>query len=239
MILPQRKPGGKRGLKEGLEGSDPPPKGIKRRRKDENDDDIFRACKVCGEEAGRHSYYGGQVCASCRAFFRRSVNSGANKAYFCVKNGNCEVNSKTRKQCQYCRYRLCEDAGMKTSWVLTDTEKKLKSSEGKEGKQKRNSIDYDEVSNPPSLSGESSSIFISETELVLINELVEISDFWETSKVNDMDTTLIREIFRMVAFGSMLSEVGLAQLAGTMKLRTKNFALRLRELQQLSKQDRD
>ena len=26
MILPQRKPGGKRGLKEGLEGSDPPPK---------------------------------------------------------------------------------------------------------------------------------------------------------------------------------------------------------------------
>ena len=29
---------------------------------------------------------------------------------------------------------------MKTSWVLTDTEKKLKSSEGKEGKQKRNSI---------------------------------------------------------------------------------------------------
>ena len=26
MILPQRKPGGKRRLKEGLEGSDPPPK---------------------------------------------------------------------------------------------------------------------------------------------------------------------------------------------------------------------
>ena len=57
-------------------------------------------------------------------------------------------------------------------------------------------LDYNEVSNPPSLSGESSSIFISETELVLINELVEISDFWETSKVNDMDTTLIREIIR-------------------------------------------
>ena len=57
-------------------------------------------------------------------------------------------------------------------------------------------LDYEEVSNPSSLSGESSSIYISETELVLINELVEISDFRETSKVNDMDTTLIREIIR-------------------------------------------
>ena len=34
------------------------------------------------------------------------------------------------------------------------------------------------------------------TELALINELVDISDFWVTSKVNDMDTALIREIIR-------------------------------------------
>ena len=32
-----------------------------------------RLCHVCGAPAGRHNYYGGQVCASCRAFFRRSV----------------------------------------------------------------------------------------------------------------------------------------------------------------------
>ena len=32
-----------------------------------------RVCHVCGAPAGRHNYYGGQVCASCRAFFRRSV----------------------------------------------------------------------------------------------------------------------------------------------------------------------
>ena len=31
-------------------------------------------CYVCGEKAGKHSYYGGQVCASCRAFFRWVLN---------------------------------------------------------------------------------------------------------------------------------------------------------------------
>ena len=31
---------------------------------------LFSA-QVCGAKAGRHSYYGGDVCTSCRAFFRR------------------------------------------------------------------------------------------------------------------------------------------------------------------------
>ena len=30
-------------------------------------------CQVCGEIAGKHNYYGGRSCPSCRAFFRRSV----------------------------------------------------------------------------------------------------------------------------------------------------------------------
>lgn len=38
-------------------------------------DDKPRLCHVCSEQAGKHSYYGGQVCPSCRAFFRRSVQS--------------------------------------------------------------------------------------------------------------------------------------------------------------------
>ena len=63
------------------------------------------------------------MCPSCRAFFRRSVQSGYNATYFCIKvgdsgvvadrvsvifhikDGNCEVTLKTRKNCQYCRYK--------------------------------------------------------------------------------------------------------------------------------------
>ena len=42
---------------------------------EEAQDEGSRICHVCKEAAGKHSYYGGQVCASCRAFFRRSVQS--------------------------------------------------------------------------------------------------------------------------------------------------------------------
>ena len=34
-----------------------------------------RPCLVCGEKAGKHSNYWGQVCPSCRAFFMQSVQS--------------------------------------------------------------------------------------------------------------------------------------------------------------------
>ncbi len=48
------------------------PKRQGRRQREEVEN---RVCHVCGERAGKHSYYGGQVCPSCRAFFRRSVQS--------------------------------------------------------------------------------------------------------------------------------------------------------------------
>jgi len=49
-------------------------------------------CAVCGEKAGKHSYYGGQVCASCRAFFRRAVQSGCHVSFCCVnKSDSCAI----------------------------------------------------------------------------------------------------------------------------------------------------
>lgn len=85
-------------------------------------DDKPRICHVCGEQAGKHSYYGGQVCPSCRAFFRRSVQSKYSDIYKCSKGGNCSITLKTRKNCQFCRFQACEKAGMKRSWVLADGE---------------------------------------------------------------------------------------------------------------------
>ena len=40
-------------------------------------------CQVCGEKAGKHLYYGGQVCPSCRAFFRRSVTNKYHDTFIC------------------------------------------------------------------------------------------------------------------------------------------------------------
>lgn len=80
-------------------------------------------CYVCGEKAGKHSYYGGQVCASCRAFFRRSVQSKYYEIFECKKDKDCKINSETRKNCQFCRFKKCLESGMKPSWVLSDEER--------------------------------------------------------------------------------------------------------------------
>lgn len=53
-------------------------------------------------------------------FFRYS------DVYTCSKTGNCPITLKTRKNCQYCRFQLCERAGMKRSWVLADGDRKKK-----------------------------------------------------------------------------------------------------------------
>ena len=60
-------------------------------------------CYVCGEKAGKHSYYGGQVCASCRAFFRRSVQSKYYEIFQCKFEKRCRITLQTRKTCQFCR----------------------------------------------------------------------------------------------------------------------------------------
>ena len=40
-----------------------------------NEESDGALCKVCGETATKYIHYGGRSCASCRAFFRRSVES--------------------------------------------------------------------------------------------------------------------------------------------------------------------
>ena len=161
-----------------------------------------RPCQVCGERAGKHSYYGGEVCPSCRAFFRRSVQSGYNATYCCVRDGSCQVTLKTRKNCQFCRYKLCLAAGMKTTWVLTEEERKQKF-EGR-GKRKRKSEDQDGDDIDNNLAGLTSGI--TEEEMLEVNDLVKTSGYYEMSKVNDMETSLIRDIIRWDIYNLLFSD---------------------------------
>ncbi|XP_040573223.1 uncharacterized protein [Lepeophtheirus salmonis] len=88
-----------------------------------------RLCQICGEVAGKHVYYGGQCCTSCRAFFRRSVQNNSYKQFSCCsKTKDCIINLQTRKACQLCRFQKCISAGMRASWVLPDGERRSKKS---------------------------------------------------------------------------------------------------------------
>ena len=65
-------------------------------------------CDICEDTASTHKHYGskGNVCYSCRAFFRRCVRK--NKipvAILCngypVKAGTCPIKPETRSLCRY------------------------------------------------------------------------------------------------------------------------------------------
>jgi hypothetical protein len=87
-------------------------------------------CQVCADVANDHIHYGAIACYSCRAFFRRGVNT--NSPYYCSQTKQCPISRHTRKHCQYCRFQKCLDIGMKATWVMTDdekTEKKKKAME--------------------------------------------------------------------------------------------------------------
>jgi len=187
-----------------------------------------RPCKVCGESAGKHSYYGGEVCPSCRAFFRRSVQSGYNNSYKCDEGGTCKVTLATRKKCQHCRYRLCLAAGMKTSWVLTEEERKQKF-EGKGKAYKRLEVDVKKAVD----------IDLSDEETLHINSLVKTSGHFERSKVNDMETSLLRNIVKMIAFKHPLPASGQKQLREVLTRRFKKIAKRVPEFTMLCYRDRE
>ena len=149
-------------------------------------------CHVCKEKAGKHSYYGGQACTSCRAYFRRAVQSASYQGYLCIKDGKCEILLKTRKKCQYCRYQACLAAGMKPVWVLNEEEKKKFLESRKRHKKSKTKL----LNNPASPLILRPIKLISDAEQLQVNSYVKTSGYFEMSKVNDMETSLIRDIIR-------------------------------------------
>lgn len=83
-----------------------------------------KTCPVCGRPAGKHYYYGAQVCVSCRGFFRRTVQNNHQTIFQCLGDLNCVIDSKSRKSCKFCRFQKCLDAGMNPAYVLSDSERK-------------------------------------------------------------------------------------------------------------------
>lgn len=95
-------------------------------------------CRVCYEPAARHIHYGAVTCFSCRAFFRRSIQNQSYEAYKCRKQEQCDINLKSRKSCQKCRFTKCLDIGMKSSWVLSEEERHRRFRKHREKKEQQN-----------------------------------------------------------------------------------------------------
>ncbi|KAG7158619.1 peroxisome proliferator-activated receptor alpha-like [Homarus americanus] len=81
-----------------------------------------KRCGVCGD-AARSMHFGGMACDSCKAFFRRSVQSGAYKSFQCPENKTCPISKQNRKVCQYCRFKKSQENGMEINWVMSETDR--------------------------------------------------------------------------------------------------------------------
>ncbi|KAG7158604.1 uncharacterized protein LOC121878292 [Homarus americanus] len=83
-----------------------------------------KRCGVCGDGA-RSMHFGGMACDSCKAFFRRSVQSGAYKTFQCPDTETCTISKQNRKICQYCRFKKSQENGMEINWVMSETDRMM------------------------------------------------------------------------------------------------------------------
>ena len=88
-------------------------------------------------------------------------------------------------------------AGMKTTWVLNEQEKKI-FFEGR-GKTKRPEKEVFKAPLPPKAKLQPIS-YISDEETVEVENSVRISGYFDGSKVNDLGTGLVRELIRQIVF---------------------------------------
>ena len=81
-------------------------------------DNSLVECPICGELTINHSHYGGVVCDSCKAFFRRTVVSPSKKSERCRRGyGKCSLRKERRNNCPFCRFKLCLQMGMKPDMI--------------------------------------------------------------------------------------------------------------------------
>ena len=60
---------------------------------------VSMPCPICGMgETGTHNHYGGRACTSCRAFFRRSVQTNSYKVPIIAIEKTRKIVKKCRQQ---------------------------------------------------------------------------------------------------------------------------------------------
>ena len=82
---------------------------------------------------------------------------------------------------------------MKTTWVLSEDERKKKFEGKKISRKKKNDKENDEDTDEP-LSGDF--FVITDEETSQVNYLINLCGYYEQSKVSDMETDLIPDIIR-------------------------------------------
>lgn len=55
-------------------------------------------------------------CEGCKGFFKRTVRKDL--TYTCRENRNCIIDKRQRNRCQFCRYRKCQNMGMKREGLV-------------------------------------------------------------------------------------------------------------------------
>jgi hypothetical protein len=70
--------------------------------------------------------YGGIVCLSCRAFFRRAYQNQSVSIFTCKADGKCTITRENRRKCPKCRLERCLQAGMSHTAILTPEQKKTR-----------------------------------------------------------------------------------------------------------------
>lgn len=72
-------------------------------------------CVVCTDKASGY-HYGVPACEGCKAFFKRSLQSKEIN-YKCPASSNCTIDKMSRKCCQACRFKKCQDVGMSKEFL--------------------------------------------------------------------------------------------------------------------------
>lgn len=154
-------------------------------------------CHVCGDRAIAHLHYGGICCYSCKAFFRRAVQSGKDKMYKCKRDSDCEVSVNTRRGCQKCRLEKCRSIGMTASWVLSDEQCEIRFGKGKGAKRKMEDQESEQPSSsePPEKQMTFDKIVYSTNDQEMVEHMVAMYDSsWEVLTFSERNSKLVQEI---------------------------------------------